>query len=284
ALHEAGRSLTVYVVDRPNPAGRSVEGTRLPAAYESFVGMPGILHRHGLTLGELLTYVHSSASMRYPLIVQKFAHDGSDGHGSAVYAQHKADGEAPSAPRPTWIIAPSPNMPSPVTPLVYSGQCLLEGTNMSEGRGTTRPFEIFGAPYLDWSGVPSAPGAVLRPLMFIPTFHKHKDEVCRGFQIHVTGPYHSLLHTLRILRWARETFETFSWREGVYEFRSDRPAIELLCGDPILTDYVSFSEFFRSGLITGFSRRASCARSCRCILWNSLSSRSTSNISDSNVL
>jgi uncharacterized protein YbbC (DUF1343 family) len=151
-------------------------------------------------------------------------------------------------------IYPSPNIPSSYTCLLYSGQCLLEGTNLSEGRGTTRPFEIFGAPFLQplhefnrangysgWND-PAHPlydeGARLRMLHFIPTFHKHSGAICYGFQLHPTGkPYHSLLHSLRILRFL-SGFEDFAWREGAYEKGNDKTAIELLAGNALLLDYL----------------------------------------------
>lgn len=215
--------LPVYVVDRPNPAGRLVEGTILDESYQSFVGRPGLPHRHGLSLGELALFFHADLNARFPL--------------------HLLD--PPPDSGSAWEIPPSPNMPSPVTPLVYSGQCLLEGTNLNEGRGTTRPFEIFGAPWLEFLFEEAAPrerGAELRPLRFIPGFHKHARELCAGFQIHVRpadGPYHSLAHTLKILRWIKERAPQFAWRDGEYEFRSDRPAIELLAGDATLLDYLN---------------------------------------------
>ena len=135
-------------------------------------------------------------------------------------------------------------MPGPLTPLVYSGQCLLEGTNLSEGRGTTRPFEIFGAPFLEWihrrTDWPTAAGARLRSLLFVPTSHKYTAQICHGFQLHLTGdPYHSLAHSLCLIRYLRErSGKTFDWREGPYESGSRRPAIEILAGDDTLLDYL----------------------------------------------
>ncbi len=217
ALHAAELRPRLVIVDRPNPAGRSIEGSLLPTEYASFVGRPGLPHRHGLSLGELARFYRAQIGVELPL-------------------------EFLAAKDPPWEISPSPNMPSPITPLVYSGQCLLEGTNLSEGRGTTRPFEIFGAPYLDFvfdRPPPPHAGARLRALQFLPTFHKWANELCSGFQIHLDGnPYHSLAHTLKLLRWIQNESPGFQWRHGVYEFRSDRPAIELLAGDPLLLDYL----------------------------------------------
>ncbi len=226
-MRQARLTLKVIVLDHPNPAGRFVEGTPLPEEYRSFVGREKILHRHGLTTGELLSWIHAETGCAFPLEVERIPDwtvvDGFD------------------ATEEPWRINPSPNMNSPFTPLVYSGQCLLEGTNLSEGRGTTRPFEIFGAPYLagiDLTKAPDAPGCVLRPLRFLPTFHKHVSSICHGFQLHTNGAYHSLGHTLRLLRWIWESTPAFEWKRGVYEFRSDRPAIELLAGDPVLLAYL----------------------------------------------
>lgn len=223
-------ALTVYILDRPNPAGRQVEGIALPEAYASFVGRPGVPHRHGLTIGELARFFYHDAGCAFPL---------------EIIPCRKKDFERNPGDPPAcaWNIPPSPNMPGPRTPLLYSGQCLWEGTELSEGRGTTRPFEIFGAPYCDFvfrEKGPAAPGAMLRPLAFLPAFHKHAGTTCFGFQILLDGrPYHSLAHSLRLLRFFRENSgDLFEWRKGPYEFRSDRPAIELLAGDPDLLDYL----------------------------------------------
>jgi uncharacterized protein YbbC (DUF1343 family) len=171
-LADTKQSLTVYVIDRPNPAGRQVEGTILTPEFASFVGRPGLPHRPGLTIAELARFYRDQTGAPVELIVHPM----------------------PATATPDSRIPPSPNMPTAWTPLVYSGQCLLEGTNLNEGRGTTRPFEIFGAPWMDfvWTErAPEAPGALLRPLQYVPTFHKHAGELCHGFQILLDGvPYH----------------------------------------------------------------------------------------------
>ncbi len=134
-----------------------------------------------------------------------------------------------------WVL-PSPNMPTSDTALVYPGGCLLEGTELSEGRGTTRPFEIFGAPSLDGSAladrVGRIDGAMLRPLSFEPTFQKHAKRACGGVQVHVTDAraFRSYAAYLRILLAARALMPDFAWRHAPYEFVSDRPAIDLLTG------------------------------------------------------
>jgi uncharacterized protein YbbC (DUF1343 family) len=231
-LAEYDISIPVYIIDHPNPAGRQVEGIPLPKHYASFLGRTGLPNRHGLTIGELSQLIKHECAGRFELKV-------------IPYDQARSPKAAAVPPRTTWGISPSPNIPGPLTSMVYSGQCLLEGTNVSEGRGTTRPFEIFGAPFLSWIYHQERPavfrGASLRPMRFVPTFHKYAGEVCHGFQIHLTGePYHSLAHTLQIIRFIREGSGTeFRWREGSYEQGSDRPAIELLVGDEVLLAYLN---------------------------------------------
>ena len=139
-----------------------------------------------------------------------------------------------------WVL-PSPNMPTPHAAIVYPGQVLLEGTNLSEGRGTTRPFEIFGAPWLDLGAVRRRfgkrrlPGLVLRDHAFEPTFHKWARQVCQGFQIHVTDvktfrPYATTLALLQDI--IAEHREHFAWKEPPYEYVTDRLPIDVLLGDP----------------------------------------------------
>ena len=130
--------------------------------------------------------------------------------------------------------------------MIFSGQCLLEGTNLSEGRGTTRPFEIFGAPFLkrlsgDWVNEWNSenPEAILRPLMYVPTFHKYKDEICYGFQLHPFKQMHSLLYSLKMLRSLKFTASELEWMEGPYEAGSAKPAIELLSCDEDLMRFLN---------------------------------------------
>ena len=243
---------SVYVIDRPNPAGRQVEGTFIGKEYTSFIGVEGLIHRHGLTFGELCGFLHSRYGAAFPLTVIPYTLD--DKYGSSYILPGAGTGYV----KTPYSIYPSPNIPSPYTCLVYSGQCLFEGTNLSEGRGTTRPFEIFGAPFLSslhyynrtnghsgWNDRQNpiySEGAMLRMLHYIPTFHKHAGELCYGFQLHLTGkPYHSLVHSLRIIRFLRENANGFEWRDGVYEKGNDKIAIELLVGDKLLLDYLSGS-------------------------------------------
>jgi uncharacterized protein YbbC (DUF1343 family) len=138
-----------------------------------------------------------------------------------------------------WVL-PSPNMPTPSTAYVYPGGCLIEGTNLSEGRGTTRPFEIWGAPFLDGQRLarelsPHAEGALLRPLHFEPTFHKHAGKRCGGVQVHVTDTvkFRSYALYLRMIAYAAMcSGGEFRFRTETYEYVSDRPAIDLLTGGP----------------------------------------------------
>ena len=219
-LAKTGRELSVIIIDRRNPAGSQVEGTVLDENFSSMIGLAGIPHRYGLTIGELSLYLKSQNKGRFNIEIIK-ADSGS------------------------FTINPSPNIPGRQTCQVFSGQCLLEGTSLSEGRGTTRPFEIFGAPFLkdlsgDWNDRFNRenPEAVLRQLLFIPSFHKYRDEICYGSQLHPGERYHSLLYTLKMLRSLNQHSPGFCWPEGPYEAGSDKSAIELLAGDIDILQYL----------------------------------------------
>ena len=236
ALKKENIPLPVWVVDHENPAGPFVEGSPLKPEYASFIGIEGLPHRYGLSIGEMANYFHSEISADFPLHIVSW---------QAV------------AHRFPWTIPPSPNIPGFFTANFYSGQCLWEGTNVSEGRGTTRPFEVFGAPWMEnligynkkagyesWND-PRHPlfdsGAGLRWHRFIPTFHKYKDECCFGFQLILKNPlagYHALFHALRIIRFIGTNCEGFSFRPAKYEAGNDKSAIELLAGDPLILDYI----------------------------------------------
>ncbi|AGY53847.1 hypothetical protein BRDCF_p1220 [Bacteroidales bacterium CF] len=234
-------NLSIYIVDRMNPAGRQVEGTMLEKGYGSFIGIEGIPHRHGLTFGELTNLFYNEINAKFPL------------HIIAYTAEKVSKDLLP------WSIPPSPNIPGLFTCHFYSGQVLWEGTNVSEGRGTTRPFEVFGAPFMsnlleynkkhgfsNWNDSDnpiSDPAVYIRWQKFIPTFHKYKGEVCTGFQLHpVPGEqYHALAHNLKIIRFVAENCPGFNFPDGVYERGNDKSAIELLLGDKLLIDYVKGS-------------------------------------------
>jgi len=171
--------ITVVVLDRPNPVGGTlVEGPVLEPKYASFVGMYPIPIRHGMTIGELARLFNQEYGIGARLHI-------------IPMTGWKRDDHARSPDALPWVM-PSPNMPTPDTALVYPGMGLLEGTNLSEGRGTTRPFEIIGAPFIDAQSLADAlnaqhlPGVRFRPLRFIPTFSKHAGESCGGVQLHLT--------------------------------------------------------------------------------------------------
>lgn len=213
------------VLDRPNPLGGVVvEGALQRPGYRSFVGLCDVPVRHALTIGEICKMVASDEALPE----------------KCLRVIPMVGWRRDMLWRDTGLpwVAPSPNMPTPDTTLVYPGGCLLEGTNLSEGRGTTRPFELFGAPFVDgWklAASVSAKGAVLRPTTFQPTFHKHAPKICGGMQVHVTQPhefrsYALYLDLLAAIRAAAPN--EFAWRTEVYEYVSDRPAIDLLTGGP----------------------------------------------------
>jgi uncharacterized protein YbbC (DUF1343 family) len=221
----AAAGVQAVVLDRPNPLGGSrVEGAPQRPGYRSFVGLRDVAVRHGMTLGEICTMAA--------------AEDGLDEAALAVVPVRgwRRERTQPETGLP-WVL-PSPNMPTYETARVYPGGCLLEGTNLSEGRGCTRPFEIWGAPYLDGAALArevEIPGATLRPLSFSPTFHKHAGERCGGVQVHVTDeatfePYAAYLKLIAGAR--RVAGEAMAWRAEPYEFVGDRPAIDLLTGGP----------------------------------------------------
>jgi len=225
---EAAREYGIRVVllDRPNPLdGIAVEGNCLAADCASFVGRYPIPMRHGLTIGELGVLFNDYFEIGCDLAVIPM----SGWKRSMLFG----DTGLP------WV-APSPNLPTPVSTLVYPGQVLWEGTNVSEGRGTAQPFELFGAPYIDVSKIlgtlenTKIPGAVLRPTVFEPTSNKWQQTACNGFQIHVTDPqryqpYATTLHLLQaMILHHREQFE---WKAPPYEYEFERMPIDLIIGD-----------------------------------------------------
>ena len=214
----------VIVLDRPNPLGGiRVEGAPQRDGYLSFVGLYPVSVRHGLTIAELLHWVCEREGIdRDALHVVPMA-----GWQRAM--------TFPETGLP-WVM-PSPNMPTFDTAVVYPGGCLVEGTRLSEGRGTTRPFELWGAPGLDTSALLELelPGVALRPVEFEPTFQKHARRSCRGVQVHVTDawvfrPYETYLRMLSAVLPFVEAAER--WRTEEYEFVTDRRAIDLLTGGP----------------------------------------------------
>ncbi|MEM8606722.1 MAG: DUF1343 domain-containing protein [Myxococcota bacterium] len=222
AAAEAG--VEVVVLDRPNPLGGvRVEGGPQRDGYLSFVGLYPISVRHGLTMGELLAWVGSR---------ERISRDALHVVPMRGWRRTMSFGETELP----WVM-PSPNMPTLDTAVVYPGGCLIEGTLLSEGRGTTRPFEVWGGPEVDPNALASLEihGARLRPLEFTPTFQKHAGAICRGVQVHVTDPwvFRPYEAYLRLLEAAlRSMPPERRWRTETYEFVSDRPAIDLLTGGP----------------------------------------------------
>jgi uncharacterized protein YbbC (DUF1343 family) len=221
----------VVVLDRPNPiSGTAVEGNLLRPEWASIVGPYPLPMRHGFSLGELARYYNVTQDIGCDLTV--------------IPAAGWRRGDYHDATGLPWVL-PSPNLPTLDSAIVYPGQVLLEGTNLSEGRGTTRPFELFGAPWLEPGRILDRlkekaielPGVILRTACFEPTFHKFAGELCRGFQLHVTDrrtfkPYYTTLALLRVIR---ELYpEKFAWRQPPYEYETVRLPIDLLTGDDLI--------------------------------------------------
>ena len=226
----AQHGVHVVVLDRPNPInGLTVEGPVIGAEDFSFVGAFAVPIRHGLTIGELATQVQWEG-LDVELLVVRL-----QGWNRAMWFD---DTGLP------WIM-PSPNMPTQDTTVVYPGACLVEATNLSEGRGTTRPFELLGAPWLDGGKLAAdlneggVPGARCRSVVFIPTHHKHQGVPCRGIQVHVTDRhvFSPVAFGLRFLEAAHaQAPHKFSWRKEPYEFVADKLAVDLLLGRSDIRD------------------------------------------------
>lgn len=221
----ADAGVSVIVCDRPNPInGLTLEGPVLQEEFASFVGRYPMPVRHGLTIGELAQTWVSEKGWDVDLSVLPC-----DGWRRSQWFDQSG---LPWAP-------PSPNMPTLSTAIVYPGGCLLEGTNLSEGRGTTRPFEAAGAPFLDGERLAellfqkNLPGVTFRPVRFRPTFHKYAGQECGGVFVHVTDreKFRPFITYLELISECRSmASDDFSWRREVYEFESDRLAFDLLCG------------------------------------------------------
>lgn len=239
----ASKHKTVWVLDRPNPTGRPIEGLRLQSGWESFVGAGSIPMRHGLTLGELgLWFIHDqNLDLDYKVVaMERWEPAAPSGYGWPMEDR-------------CWI-NPSPNAPNLTMARAYPGTVLLEGTTLSEGRGTTRPLELFGAPDLDPSLVLKEMerlepqwlvGCKLRPCWFEPTFHKHQGLLCGGIQIHPEGPWyaHNQFKPWRLQALALKAIRNLNpeypiWRDFPYEYEFDRLAIDLINGSPILREWV----------------------------------------------
>ncbi len=234
---------SVWILDRPNPAGRPVEGLRLQPGWESFVGAGSLPMRHGFTLGELAHWFVDTLKLNVDYRI--------------IPMQDWQPNHAPGYGWPTernWV-NPSPNAPNLGMARCYAGTVLLEGTTLSEGRGTTRPLELFGAPDIDAQALLArmhhlAPdwlqGCLIRPCWFEPTFHKHAGKLCAGLQLHTEDlqhynhatfkPYRILALAFKALRQLKPDYPI--WRDFAYEYEFDRPAIDLINGSPLLREWV----------------------------------------------
>ena len=233
----------VWVLDRPNPAGRPVEGTTLLPGWESFVGAGPMPMRHGMTLGELGHWfiAHFGLKLDYR-VIQMLGYDPDAGPGFGWPLGERA-----------WI-NPSPNAPNLSMARAYPGTVMVEGATLSEGRGTTRPLELFGAPDIDARAVIAemkalAPewlqGCVLRDMWFEPTFHKHVGKLCSGIQIHVEGPAydHAAFQPWRVqalgFKAIRRLYRDYDlWRDFPYEYAFGKLAIDVINGGPGLRAWV----------------------------------------------
>ncbi len=221
----AEAAVQVMVLDRPNPLGGVfTEGNVLQPEFRSFVGLAPIPMRHAMTMGELAQFFVHWRELDLDLEI--------------TWADGWQRGQNFDATGLPWVM-PSPNMPTVDTAFVYPGGCLLEGTMLSEGRGTTRPFEIFGAPFVDGTALAqrlsglALPGAIFRPLEFEPTFHKFAGKVCSGVQVHVTDRtvFESVLTYTAAISFIREMWpDDFAWKEPPYEYETVKLPIDILAG------------------------------------------------------
>lgn len=235
---------SVWILDRPNPAGRPVEGLLLRPGWESFVGAGPLPMRHGLTMGELARWFVATLKLDVDCQVV-------DMHG---WQPDVGPGYGWPLGQRSWI-NPSPNAPNLSMARAYAGTVMLEGTTLSEGRGTTRPLELFGAPDLDARALIAtmqdlAPhwldGCRLRDCWFEPTFHKHAGKLCNGVQIHVEDRQHYEHDHFRPWRLQTLAFKALRqlqpdyplWRDFGYEYEHDRLAIDLINGSPLLREWV----------------------------------------------
>jgi uncharacterized protein YbbC (DUF1343 family) len=239
----AERRKAVWVLDRPNPIGRPVEGLRLRSGWESFVGAAALPMRHGLTMGELARwFVHVlGLDVEYEVVTME------------GWEPSRRPGFGWPLGERTWV-NPSPNAPNLWMARCFAGTVMVEGTTLSEGRGTTRPLEVLGAPDLDaraildtmaslapqWLG-----GCRLRHCWFEPTFHKHVGRLCAGLQIHVEDgtydhdtfrPWRVVALALKALRRLRPDYPL--WREFVYEYEVGRLAFDVINGSPLVREWV----------------------------------------------
>ena len=242
----AARAKSVWVLDRPNPAGRPVEGLRLRPGWESFVGAGPLPMRHGLTLGELARWF--VRTLRLDVDLQVIAMEG--------WRPEEGPGFGWPLGERAWV-NPSPNAPTLAMARCYAGTVMLEGTTLSEGRGTTRPLELFGAPEIDARALvarmrslaaPWLEGCRIRDCWFEPTFHKHAGRLCAGLQIHAEalGYRHEAFRPWRLMAVAFKALRSLRpdyplWRDFPYEYEHGRLAIDLINGGELLRRWVDDS-------------------------------------------
>ena len=222
----AERGKRIVVLDRPNPIGGAVEGNLILDDHRSFVGLYSLPNRHGMTAGEIAAWLNRNQRIGADLVIV-----GCEGWARDAWLDETG----------LPFIPPSPNMPTLDTAAVYPGACLIEGTTLSEGRGTTRPFEICGAPFVDGDRLAvelardELPGVHFRPVRFRPTFHKFADVECGGIMQHVTdrSAYLPWRTGIAILNAIHRTWpEEFAWRRPPYEYEFERLPIDILAGAP----------------------------------------------------
>ena len=231
----AGRKhgVPVIVCDRPNPiGGTAIDGPILLKGFESFVGQFPIPLRHGMTIGELARFFNDACGISAELTVMPMER-----------WQRPMNFDDTGIP---WVM-PSPNMPTLETAVVYPGTVLFEGTNVSEGRGTTRPFEIIGAPWIDAEALASTlmshnmPGVHFRATVFEPTFQKHARQACGGVQIHVLDrdAFPAVESAVAVLMEIRsQNLERFEWRQPPYEYEKDKMPFDILAGSSELREQI----------------------------------------------
>ena len=252
----ARHGVRVVVCDRPNPVnGTDIEGHLLDPTYASFVGQFPIPLRHGMTIGELAKLFNAVFGLNAELDVVPM-----DGWRRSMFFDET---------RLPWVI-PSPNLPTLDSAVVYPGAVLFEGTQLSEGRGTTRPFELIGAPWIDGERYAEAmnaralPGIHFRPVFFEPTFQKHARQACGGCQLHVTDrnaflPVRTTVEMLDEFR--RQDPAKFAWRQPPYEYEHEKMPIDILYGSPKLREAVDAGNI--APLITSSARDEDAFRKTR---------------------
>jgi uncharacterized protein YbbC (DUF1343 family) len=244
----AAASIPVVILDRPNPLGGAIEGPLLESGFDSFVGGASIPLRHGLTIGELARLMNEEQKIGAVLEIVPMT----SWRRSMLFDDTGR----------SWV-PPSPNMPRVTTALLYPGQVLFEGTNLSEGRGTTIPFEVVGAPFIDPHELArelasdDPPGLAVRPIRFVPTFDKWQGQRCGGIALHFTDPQavRSVTATLRILAAVNNLWpDDFAWLPPPYEYEQEKMPIDILFGSSRLREALMSESAASDATITELAR------------------------------